>query len=134
MIMQRYRFFRNTLSDLITDHSAHLFLLIALVVVSHDQARAGPVVLNGSFETPNLGNGWEYRPSGASWVFLDSSGITASNNSWGFFTAPQGTQAAILQNFHDAVGDPQQFHTGEFYQDVTGFQVGQSYAVSFMAT
>ena len=57
------------------------------------------VVQNFGFETPSLGGGYQYNPTGAAWTFLNGSGI--SGNGSGFTSgnpnAPEGVQVAFLQ-------------------------------------
>jgi len=64
-------------------------------------ASGGPPfgLLNGSFETPNLGTGYQYNPTGGVWTFSGSSGIQANGSAWGAPTAPAGTQTAFLQSY-----------------------------------
>jgi len=54
---------------------------------------------NFGFETPSFGGGYQYNPAGASWTFLNNSGI--SGNGGGFTSgnpnAPEGVQVAFLQ-------------------------------------
>lgn len=87
---------------------------------------SAPAVLNPSFETPNLGNGYQYNPSGASWTFSGAppsgSGLTGNGNGFtgGNPNAPSGTQVAFLQA------------QGTITQAITNFQDG-SYQVTFAA-
>lgn len=84
-------------------------------------------IANNGFETPVLGaNQFQYNPSGASWSFMSSpgtgdSGIARNGSAFGNSNAPEGNQVALLQM------------NGTFYQDLTGFQVGETYIVSFSA-
>jgi fibronectin type 3 domain-containing protein len=77
------------------------------------------------FETPNVGTGsrsdFIYNPSGASWVYGNSSGVAGNGSSLtgGNPNAPQGTQVAFLQDY------------GSISQ-VVNFTAG-TYAVSFDA-
>ena len=45
-------------------------------------APVAPAVANAGFEAPSLGNGFQYRPTGASWTFTGNSG--ESGNKSGF--------------------------------------------------
>ena len=61
-------------------------------------------VANGSFETPVLSlNSFLYDPDGATWTFLDNSGIISAPGA-GFFgpPAPDGNQYAFLQSADNA--------------------------------
>ena len=81
-----------------------------------------PVVANGGFESPGLGNGFQYRPTGAVWTFSGNAG-EAGNHS-GFTSnnpnAPQGTQVGFVQG------------TGSFSQTITGWTAG-IYQINFQA-
>jgi hypothetical protein len=59
-----------------------------------------PALVNASFETPALGSGFQYNPSGAGvgWTFSPSSGIQGNGSAWGAAPAPSGTQTAFIQN------------------------------------
>jgi len=57
-------------------------------------------ITNGSFETPALGaSSFVYNPSGATWGFFGTSGISSNGSAFGFLAAPGGTQEAFLQSF-----------------------------------
>ncbi len=80
-------------------------------------------ILNGGFETPPLAaKTFAYAPAGASWQFGGSAGIStnASGFSWGLANAPDGNQAAFIQN------------TGSMSQ--TFYLTSGLYSLSFMAT
>ena len=83
--------------------------------------------LNLSFETPGLGSGnYAYGPSGGAWTFSDSvggngSGITANGSAFGNPSAPQGTQAALLQSY------------GSISQTLSGFSPGTNYTITYSA-
>ena len=85
-------------------------------------APVAPSIANAGFEAPALGNGFQYRPSGASWTFSGNAG--ESGNHSGFTgsnpNAPQGTQVAFLQM------------TGSFSQTIAGWTPG-TYQISFQA-
>ena len=53
---------------------------------------------NGSFESPSVGAGFEYKPVSAPWVFSGPSGIQGNGSAWGAPTAPFGNQTAFLQS------------------------------------
>ena len=54
---------------------------------------------NLGFETPNLAGGFQYAPTGASWVFTGGAGISGNNSPFtsGNPPAPEGVQVAFLQ-------------------------------------
>ena len=77
--------------------------------------------LNLGFETPSLGSGNDSAsPADASWTF-SSSGIAANGSSYNNPNAPQGTQAAYLQQY------------GTIAQTLTGFTPGTNYTLSYSA-
>ncbi len=86
-------------------------------------AQAGVVVPNGSFESPAYGNsGWGYlsgSPDGT-WTYGGVSGVANENTPWLAGAPPDGTQAAFCQNPGCTIS-----------QSITGFLIGDSYAVSF---
>ncbi len=81
---------------------------------------------NLGFETPGLGNGnYSYRPGGATWAFsgtgASGSGIVANGSGFSNPNAPEGTQAAFLQQF------------GSFTQSLVGFTPGITYTINYSA-
>ena len=81
---------------------------------------------NLGFETPGIGNGnYNYRPGGATWTFsgtgASGSGIVANGSVFSNANAPEGTQAAFLQQF------------GSFTQSLVGFTPGTSYTITYSA-
>ena len=78
-------------------------------------------IANYGFETPSVGTGYVYDPTGASWTFTGSAGVEGNNSAWGAAPAPQGTQAAFLQE------------TGVISQSISGFTSGQNYDLTFMS-
>jgi hypothetical protein len=84
----------------------------------------GQSVVNGSFETPLLNsNSFSYDPGGATWTFLDNSGIINTPGA-GFFgpPAPDGNQYAFLQSAD---------HPGAFSQSIT-FSLPGTYQLSYL--
>ena len=102
-----------------------LGLLLSLAPVA--AFATGPVVGNSSFETPVLSpGGYVYDPTGASWLFTASSGISANGaGGFNFSNTPNGVQVAFLQTF-GANG-------GVISQTVTGLTSGSTYNISFTA-
>ena len=78
-------------------------------------------LVNGSFEIPALGSGFQYNPSasGIGWTFSPNSGIQGNGSAWGAAPAPSGTQTAFIQG------------TGSITQTIT-LNAG-SYTLSFQA-
>jgi hypothetical protein len=56
-------------------------------------------LVNGSFEVPALGNGYQYGPSasGIGWSFGNGTGIQGNGSAWHAAAAPGGTQTAFIQ-------------------------------------
>jgi hypothetical protein len=104
-------------------------LAVALIQCGTTCARADLLIVNGGFETPHLGSGYQYDPSGAGvgWDFggglLGDSGISGNNSNFtiGNPLAPEGTQVAFLQNAGSV-----------FSQTIDGF-TGDAYTVAFFA-
>ena len=61
---------------------------------------AAASLLNGSFEIPALGSSYQYGPNVAEigWTFSGGSGIEGNDSAWGAASAPDGTQAAFIQD------------------------------------
>jgi hypothetical protein len=82
-----------------------------------------PPVGNSGFETPSLGNGFQYSPSGASWTF-SSAGVAGNSSAFtnGNPAAPEGSQVAFIQG-------------GGAYasQMLSNFRAGVSYSIGFKA-
>jgi len=80
---------------------------------------------NFGFETPGLGSGYQYNPSGGFWTFdgasPNGSGIVCNGSLFGNPSAPQGVQAAFVQEH------------GTISQAISGFIPGINYTVSFFA-
>ena len=100
-----------------------------LLIDSVTVGRAVPVVTNGGFETPvqpvadfvqasGVGGG---SLAGSTWSFVDGGGITRNSSAFAPPAAPEGSQAAILQN------------ASQFSTTVSGFEAGVSYSLSFEA-
>ncbi|MGA7498407.1 MAG: MBG domain-containing protein, partial [Isosphaeraceae bacterium] len=87
---------------------------------------AAPTVGDAGFETPSVGNGYQYDPPGTAWTFSGSSpsgsGVAGNNSAFtsGNPAAPQGTQVAFLQEH------------GTITQSVAGWSAG-TYTISFYA-
>jgi lysophospholipase L1-like esterase len=89
------------------------------------------LVANGTFETTPLNNGHNVNPSGTGWRFTASGTTSGSGidrgNPYGSPNAAayEGSQYAFLQGRGEGSG------TTAIEQDVSGFQVGKSYILSF---
>ena len=88
--------------------------ILAAVLAAAGSASAAPVVLNGSFESPNISSG-STANGGTSWTASSTSGVFLFDNSSGAGTTPYGSQFLAL--------NPGQSDT----QTVSGFQLGQVY-------
>jgi hypothetical protein len=105
----------------------------SLLIDSVTVGRAVPVVTNGGFETPvqptdsaltrfkQAGGGGQGSLGGSTWDFVDGGGITRNSSAFAPPAAPEGSQAAILQNI------------SQFSTTVSGFEAGVSYSLSFEA-
>jgi hypothetical protein len=83
-------------------------------------------VLDGGFEAPGIGVGnYEYGPVGAPWTFNGASpsgsGIIANGSAFSNLDAPEGSQAAFVQE------------DGTITQTISGFIPGTNYTLSFLA-
>jgi len=80
---------------------------------------------NFGFETPSIGNGYQYNPPGGLWSFSgaspNGSGIVGNGSLFGNPNAPQGVQAAFVQEH------------GTISQAISGFTPGIIYTLSFLA-
>ncbi len=56
-------------------------------------------LVNGGFETPAVGSGYQYNPSGVGlgWTFSVNSGVQGNGSAWGGAFAPEGSQTAFVQ-------------------------------------
>jgi ligand-binding SRPBCC domain-containing protein len=87
---------------------------------------AVPTIADAGFESPSVGNGYLYNPTGTGWVFTPGtpfgSGIAGNVSAFtaGNPAAPQGTQVAFLQE------------TSSISQTVSGWQAG-NYVLTFSA-
>jgi len=87
-------------------------------------ASAVPVP-NFGFETPSVGGGYQYNPSGGTWTFSGASpsgsGIVGNGSAFFNPSALQGVQAAFIQE------------KGGISQAIPGFTPGTPYLLSFYA-
>ncbi len=87
----------------------------------------GQTFFNASFEQPDVGTGgWAPRPDGWGWGGMYNAGIANGNGSWGT-GAHSGNQYAFVES--DGIDFPGQQAWME--QTVSGFTIGQQYAVTF---
>ncbi|MDB6018458.1 MAG: Immunoglobulin subtype [Pedosphaera sp.] len=79
---------------------------------------------NFGFEAPSIAN-YQYNPSGAAWTFSgaspNGSGIVANGSGFGNLNAPQGVQAAFVQQ------------KGTISRTISGFIPGTNYTLLFLA-
>ncbi len=97
---------------------------VAISSASPPTAPVLPTVVDSGFETVALNNGnYLYDPTGSPWSFTGQAGITANNSAFSSANppAPQGSQAAFLQN------------NGLISQSIANWAAG-SYAITFNAT
>jgi fibronectin type 3 domain-containing protein len=85
-------------------------------------------VSNFGFEIPSIGSGntaYAYNPTGGVWTFSgaagNGSGIVGNGSAFSSPNAPQGTQAAFIQEF------------GSIAQTISGFIPGTNYTITFLA-
>ncbi len=62
--------------------------LVSGVSSSFTVDSVAPTLANPSFETPSLGSGYVYTPTGAGWTFTGSSGIQGNGSAWGIWPRP----------------------------------------------
>ncbi|HYG48877.1 MAG TPA: Calx-beta domain-containing protein [Allosphingosinicella sp.] len=60
-------------------------------------AGASVTVSGGGFETPEVGAGYVYAPTGSPVTYTAHSGVAGNGSAWGFASAPEGDQVAFLQ-------------------------------------
>ena len=104
-------------------------IMLVLLQMAASPWRACAVsVPNFGFETPSIpsgDDGYEYNPSGNSWTFSGStgngSGLVGNGGGFSNPNAPQGVQAAFVQEY------------GTISQAIPGFTPGTSYMISFFA-
>ena len=117
----------NTVTITGTSGSLNHPVSVTLLVINPNQIVV-PAIADGGFETPVLGAGiYEYDPSGAGWTFSGSaaitngSGIVANSSAFSNPTAPEGVQAAFLQEY------------ATISQAISGFMPGINYTINFAA-
>ncbi|WP_310394508.1 Ig-like domain-containing protein [Hymenobacter sp.] len=68
-------------------------------IVDAGNSVVATALFNSSFETPNVGNGFIYGPTGVdvAWTFAGNSGIAGNGSGFGAPAAPAGSQVAFLQ-------------------------------------
>ena len=80
-------------------------------------------ISNYSFETPNVSGGYEYNPSYAGWTFSgaspNGSGILGNGSAFGNPNAPDGVQAAFVEEY------------GTISQTLYGFVPGTVYTITY---
>jgi hypothetical protein len=100
-------------------------MLVLLQVAASPWRACAVNVPNFGFETPSIGGGYQYNPSGGSWTFSgaspNGSGIVGNGSLFANPSAPQGVQAAFVQE------------DGTISQAIPGFNPGTPYMISFYA-
>ncbi len=97
--------------------------------VSAGTLRLGPsttgagalTISNAGFTTGTSGGGFTIRPIGASWTFLNNSGVATNGSAYGITNAPSGF-GALLQNSGN---------NGTFFQTIN-FPTAGTYSISFL--
>jgi uncharacterized protein (TIGR03437 family) len=116
-------------------------ILSVLLISAAGLAAQTPLVANPTFETPSVGGcpKYQYQPSGATWTFVGSAGITAAGCSGAGFNAPPtppggGSQVGFIQS-GGALGGlvPTGTGPGTLSQTVSGFVAGHTYEITFYA-
>ena len=102
-----------------------IITLLLLPITASPWRACAVTVPNFGFETPSIGAGYEYNPSGGSWIFSgaspNGSGIVGNGSLFANPSAPQGVQAAFVQEY------------GTISQAIPGFNSGKPYMISFYA-
>jgi hypothetical protein len=81
-----------------------------------------PVFSDPGFEQPPVGSGaYQFDPTGAPWTYSGPAGLVGNGSAYGNSAAPEGNQAAFLQNAG-----------GTISQSIT-FATGGNYTISFLA-
>lgn len=88
--------------------------------------QATPVLANASFETPEVGAGFQYQPAAAGTTFGPASGIAGNGSAWGFAPAPDGDQVAFVQSGGG--------NAGTMSLTASGLTAGIAYTLSFHTT
>ncbi|HXM43331.1 MAG TPA: hypothetical protein VN924_18990 [Bryobacteraceae bacterium] len=98
-----------------------------------------PAFGNHAFGTPSVGGcpNYQYQPSGATWTFVGSSGITAAGCGGGFDAPPApaggGDQVGFIQSCVGHTNPPSCTTPGTLSQTVGGFAAGHAYVIDFYA-
>src|SRR5205823_5487588 len=82
-----------------TDGSDKTTFVDAVTLTSGGSGPPPSVLVNPGFESPALGSGYQYDPTGngLGWVFSGRTGIQHNGSAWGAATAPEGVQTAFVQ-------------------------------------
>src|SRR5206468_1032611 len=78
------------------------------------------------FETPNLAGGFQYAPTGATWVFTGGAGISGNNTPFtsGNPAAPEGVQVAFLQGSGSQLAQTATIAAGTYTLSIRAAQRG----------
>jgi hypothetical protein len=100
------------------------FVTANLLAMSPYTLNNGIDVPDFGFETPSISD-YQYNPSGGLWTFSgaspNGSGLVGNGSLFGNPNAPQGVQAAFVQEY------------GTISQSISGFTPGLNYTISFFA-
>lgn len=83
---------------------------------------AGPTVVGGGFELPEVHAGYSYRDPRGPAMFGGNSGLSGNGSIWGVAAAPEGDQVGFLQSYGVA---------SVITLSVTGLTPGLAYKVRF---
>jgi hypothetical protein len=86
-------------------------------------AAGGPILIDGSFESPPQNGGWAFAPTVSGVTFSGRAGVQGNGSAWGFANAPDGSQTGVLQTYGGS--------GGSISFAVSGLTPGASYHASF---
>ncbi|MEK7951627.1 hypothetical protein WKV53_14010 [Luteolibacter sp. Y139] len=116
----------------LTNYTTYYYVVTALgeggESTASGQASATPIIIiaDPGFASPALAAGaFQYNPTGGSWTFSGASpsgsGLVSNGSGFSNPNAPEGTQAAFVQEY------------GTMSQAITGLTVGNKYTITFAA-
>jgi hypothetical protein len=116
----------HRLSTILPPIRQSLVFTAVLAIMLLPAGNDAQTVQNPSFETPNVGSGFQYRPSGAGWTFANTySGVVGCSSDWNCPRPTDGVQSAILQSAEGV--------NSEISQTISDFTIGEEFVVKFSA-